>query len=53
MAHVKEGVLYNSKNQAIVPVNEIKIRGAHNIENYLAAMPKMKKINVVRRNRYG
>lgn len=38
MAHVKEGVLYNSKNQAIVPVNEIRLRGAHNIENYLAAI---------------
>lgn len=38
MVQVKEGVLYNSKNQAVISVDEIKLRGSHNIENYLAAI---------------
>ncbi|MGN1034243.1 MAG: UDP-N-acetylmuramoyl-L-alanine--D-glutamate ligase [Oscillospiraceae bacterium] len=38
MVYVKEGVLYNSKNQAIITVDETKLRGSHNIENYLAAI---------------
>lgn len=38
MVQVKEGTLYNSKNQAIISVDEIKLRGSHNIENYLAAI---------------